>query len=164
MATHALKEKRRKEGAEAERCVRRILSQLSQVEFAVFNDVRAKYGNIDHLVVSRTGAVFLIETKSHRGKITLGEEAIFINGTTPEGDFIGQITRNIQWLREKINKKVGVNPWIVAILVFPNAAVGRPRILKRVNVIGKQSLVPLILRYPPRSPQRQVWNNRDIFE
>lgn len=160
-------ETRRKiRGRHAERQVFRILRELDE-DYAVFNDVEARYGNIDHVVVSRAGAVFMIETKSHRGKVTYDGKQLLLNGKPFEKDFIGQINRNIVWLRERIKKTTDTNVWIVAVLVFTNAIMysekGKPvlrlRPVNRINVINSRYLKPLLKSYSPQQPRPAIWRN-----
>jgi hypothetical protein len=162
----------KKRGRKAELAVRRILRKLPKTRFEVFNDVPARYGNIDHLVISREGAIFLIETKGHRGKVTAAHGKILLNGQPMRRDPVAQVSRNIKWLRSMIREKVGCAAWIVSILVFPNAMIYSPkgkRVLRlqpvhRMNVIGKGCLRKLIEAYILKSPRRMIWNRRaDLF-
>jgi len=59
-------------GAEAEEAVGAILDKLAKQSdrYLVLHDVMAEYGNVDHIVVRKDGVVFMIETKSQRGKVT----------------------------------------------------------------------------------------------
>jgi len=167
------KQRREIRGKYAERQVFRILRELDEDCYAVFNDVEARYGNIDHVVVSRAGAVFLVETKSHRGKVTYDGKQLLLNGRPFEKDFIAQINRNIVWLRERIKEAAGTNVWIVSVLVFTNAIMysekGKPvlrlRPVNRINVINSRYLKPLIKSYSPRQPRPAIWRNcEDLFQ
>lgn len=159
--TEVRKAKRVRRGRAAEKRIQAMLDTLPMTQFKVFNDVPARYGNIDHLVISREGAVFLIETKGHRGKVSIEGERLLINGKPSAKNFIGQVNRNIQWLRNKIQSEIGRKAWIIAILVFVNASVGKRKTLKRVNIIESRDLRRLIERYRVKVPQRLIWNRRD---
>lgn len=158
-------------GAHAEKQVFRILRELGN-DYAVFNGVAARYGDIDHVVIRRDGAVFLIETKSHHGNVTYDGKRLLLNGHTFEKDFIAQINRNIPWLWEKIRLATGVNVWIVAVLVFINGivysdkgkSVLRLRPVKRVNVVTGRSLRSLFASYAPETPRGEVWDNLDVLQ
>ena len=115
--------RQRRQGAEAEAYVRRILYQLPKRQFSIFNDIRAKYGNIDHLVINRHGKIFLIETKSHRGKVTYDGKHLCLNGKPFRKNPIAQVARNIKWLRTTIENTCGPTPWITGIIVFTNASI-----------------------------------------
>lgn len=158
-------------GRLAEAAVRVILDKLPKEKYEVFNDVPVRYGNIDHLVISREGAVFLIETKGHRGRIAIADSKILVNGKPMKRDPIAQVNRNLQWLRKRIREKLGVTVWIVSILVFTNAASistkGHPGLnlqpIHRINVIGKGHLQRLIESYTPKTKRRMIWNRRDAL-
>jgi len=47
-----------------------------------------------------------------------------------------------------------VNPWIVAMLVFPNAQVLIRHSVKRVNVMAAQELPAFIRSYPAAQPSK----------
>lgn len=83
-------------GADAEEKIGDMLEELGE-DFEVIHDIDSAYGNIDHLVISRRGGIFMVETKSHRGTITTTESEILLNGHAPEKDFIAQSLRNSYW-------------------------------------------------------------------
>ena len=126
--------------------VRQELNQLSMNRFLVAHDIKFKYGNIDHLVIRDDGTVFMIETKSHRGVITADGQRLYLNGTPFKKNPICQINQNIRWVRNKLGANFRMNPWIVAIVVFPNGRVGIRRPVKRVNVIEARRLLGFIQR------------------
>jgi len=108
--------------AQAERKVRRALEELPMDRFIVMNDVRIKYGNIDHLVIRDDGKAYIIDTKSHHGRVTFDGNALCLNGRPFKQNYISQMNRNIRWIKEFIGLSPG-QLWFTAILVFPNAAV-----------------------------------------
>ena len=121
-------------GAEAEETVGAILDRLPNL--IMQHDLQGPSGNIDHLVVRNDGAVFLIETKSHRGRITEQNGQLLLNGKLTEKDFIAQVQRNVAWAREHLRARFGVTPWIQAALVFTNAYVPSHCKLREVDVIN----------------------------
>ena len=133
-------------GERAERIVAARLSTLPADKFIVLNDVQAKYGNIDHLVIRSDGAVFLIETKSHVGSVSWNGRQLLLNGQPFRKNYLCQINRNIRWVRGEIKRSDHANPWIVAILVFPLARVRVLRAAKRVIVIGLNKLEAIVRR------------------
>ena len=156
-------------GAQAERKVFRILRELGE-NFAVLNDMDARYGNIDHVVIRKNGTVFLIETKSHRGRVTVRGGQILLDGQPFKRNVIAQINRNIIWLREFINARIGFKPWIVAVVVFRNALVCSPkgqRVLhlgpaNSINVIDVKWLRRTLEQYPSeKETSNPIWNNLD---
>jgi len=124
-----VREKDALRGAEAEVNVGAILNGLP-ADHIVLHDISAQYGNIDHLVFRRDGAIFLIETKSHGG--TIDEKRA--------ESFIPQTHRNIFWLRNLLKARLGCDVWINAAIVFPNARVTVRRTLRGVDFVGHNFL------------------------
>lgn len=133
-------------GVKAEREVGELLAD----GYLVLNDIEYPYGNLDHIVVRPDKTVFLIETKSHRGRITWNGKELLVNGRPFSRNPLSQVNRGIRWVRHMAKRLFGVNPWIVAMLVFPNADMLVPRSLKRVNVIGADNLLEFIQAYSQR--------------
>ena len=136
-------------GLEAEREVSELLTKLLLNGYLVLNDIKFKYGNIDHLVIRDDGRIFLIETKSHRGRVTWNGRQLLLNGRPFCKNYLCQINRSIRWMRQTAKRLFGVNPWIVAVLVFPNAQVLIKRSVKRVNVMNSKGLPAFIKTYKP---------------
>src|SRR3954463_13876606 len=103
-------------------CVIKTLSSLRD-KCLVVHEVAARYGNIEHLVIREDGAVFLIETRLHRGLITQCQGELLVNGGPFETDFIRQTTTNAFVLRDLLADGLGISPFIHAAIVFPNASV-----------------------------------------
>lgn len=137
-------------GLEAEREVGELLTKLLVDGYLVLNDVPFRYGNLDHIVIRPDRTIFLIETKSHRGKVTWNGKQLLINGRPFSRNPLCQVNRSIRWVRHMAKQLCGVNPWIVAVLVFPNADVLIRRSVKRVNVIDADKLLDFIRAYPQK--------------
>lgn len=161
-------------GATAERQVGELLTQLLLDGCLVLNDVLFRYGNLDHVVIrfrpraphgfrlrrgyagQDTGqvrpdiTVFLIETKSHHGRVTWNGKQLLINGRPFSRNPLCQMNRGIRWIRRMAKRLFGVNPWIVAVLVFPNADVLIRSSVKRVNVLNADNLLDFIRAYPQK--------------
>jgi hypothetical protein len=122
-------------GAEAEESVGALLHRLP-AGWVVLHDVRASFGNIDHLVLRADGALFVLETKSHHGRVSEDRGELRLNGKPFEKDFIRQTHANVFWLREFFKGRFGIEPWINAAIVFPNASVAVRRTLRGVDVVS----------------------------
>lgn len=157
-----IKESRRAgRGAQAEEKIGELLAELGP-DFEVLHDVECAYGNIDHLVIASNGAIFMIETKSHRGKVTVQDNVLLVNGRTPEKDFIAQSLRNSFWLRDQIEPFAGKKPWVTAVLVFTNGFVQVRGPVKGVIVTNKKYLLNTIQNAVRRAHALPgVWENRD---
>jgi hypothetical protein len=127
-------------GAEGEEAVGRILECLGD-DHLVLHDVPSPYGNIDHIVISRQGGIYLLETKAHGGRVDVIDGRFLLNQRPPDKDFISQVLRNTYWLRDKVAPTVGEKPWITALLVFTNAFVPRVPPVKGVRILNKRFLL-----------------------
>ena len=127
------------QGARAEEEVASILARFPD-SCIILHDIAARYGNIDHLVLREDGAIFLIETKSHRGKITAESGILSRNGLPFEKDFIRQTTTNVFWLRDILREQFQIKAWVNAAIVFPNAFVAVRSTLYGVDVINTNCL------------------------
>lgn len=132
-------------GAAAEEAIADLLAGLGE-DYLVLHDLWSYYGNIDHLVLSKSGAVFLLETKSHRGKVTVVDGSLLLNGKPPEKNFIAQALRNAYWVREEIQKEIGETVWITPVLVFTQAFVPSISPVKGVMITNQKFLLSVLCR------------------
>ena len=133
-------------GANAEEKIGALLDQLSP-DYLVWHGVKTDGGDIDHLAFRKDGAVFLIETKSHHGKITQQDGQLRRDGQPLEKNFIGQAHRNVYWLKEFLKARSGFEPkWIHAAIVFSNAYVEKHLEIKGVAVMNARFLSEWIRR------------------
>lgn len=148
-------------GADAEEKIGDMLEELGE-DFEVIHDIESAYGNIDHLVISRQGGIFMVETKSHRGTITTTESEILLNGHAPEKDFVAQSLRNSYWVRDEAERIIGQKPWVTAVVVFTNAFVKAGRPVKGVRVTNKKYLLNLLQKPASASATNAlVWEKRE---
>ena len=153
-------EKRAIWGARSEEKIGEILAELSE-DFLVLHDIESPYGNIDHIVISKRNGIFLIETKSHGGQVTVEEGNLLVNGRSPEKDFITQVVNNTYWLKQEISELIGPTPWITPILVFTNAFVVAPKPIKNVKVINKKYLINTLNKLGEKNiANDQIWEQR----
>jgi len=138
-------ERRVAKGAKAEEEIGDILHQLPDA-YAVFHDINSPYGNIDHVVLNKENAIFLLETKSHWGKVTYDGTSLLINEKHPEKNFIKQTFNNVFWLKEELRKQTGLNVYVKAVIVFTNAIVGVTGTIKGISVINKEHLIETLLK------------------
>jgi len=156
-------EKRAVRGAVAEEAIGQMLDSLED-GYLVIHDVRSNYGNIDHVVISETGGLFLIETKSHGGRVEVDGERLLVNGKPPEKDFIGQTLQNTYWLKGEIKKLLGLDVWTTPVLVFTNAFVPFGMKVKGVSIINKRYLSITLTKIRGRnSANNKLWSERDTL-
>lgn len=152
-------------GAKAEERIEDILNGLDVENYAVFHDVPCAYGNIDHIVLSKQNGIFLIETKSHGGRVKIIDTGLLVNGQPLEKDFIAQAVRNTLWLRDQIKRATGIDAWIKPIIVFTNAFVEFGPPIKNVEITNKKFLLNKIQRNQQPSPlNEKLWAARSKVE
>lgn len=153
-------EKRAIRGARSEEKIGEMLDGLPE-GFLVLHDIESPYGNIDHIVISRSNGVFLIETKAHGGKVTVEGDKLLVNRKLPEKDFIAQVLNNSFWLKKELSDLIGPTPWITPILVFTNAFVVSSKPIKNVRIMNKKYLVSALNRQGSKSSSNdQIWEQR----
>jgi Nuclease-related domain len=144
-------------GAKAEEKISGILDKLGD-ECVMVHDVNKGQGNIDHLAFRKDGAVFLIETKSHRGNIAQQDGELRRNGQPLEKNFIRQTHQNVSWLKEFLKARLGFEPqWIHAAIVFSNAYVEKHLEMKGVAVMNAGFLSEWIRRQPGNPKVAAHW-------
>jgi hypothetical protein len=146
-------------GAQAEETVGKLLESLSG-EFLVLHDVKSPFGNIDHVVLSNRGSVFLLETKAHGGRVSTANGEIQVNGHAAEKDFVAQTLKNTYWLRDQLKMFALADPWITPVIVFTNAFVERGTPIKGVTVLNKKFLLEFLERQPQRGSNGRLWERR----
>lgn len=153
-------ERRADRGAAAEELIGELLP--ADDDNFVLHDIDCPYGNIDHVVFSKKGDVFLIETKAHVGRVELVSDGLLINGKQPEKNIIGQTLKNTYWLRDELERITGIRAWITPVIVFTNAFVAWGKPIKGIHVVNKKYL-PGLLQRPGghTSTLNSVWESRE---
>ena len=134
-------------GAKAEERVAEKMSELPE-GFTVFHDLLFPGFNIDHVVVGLSG-IYLIETKSHRGRLTNTGDQLLIDGNPPEKDFIKQTWSQAYQLKDFLKAATGQEVSVKPILCFSAAYVQTRQPVKGVAVINSKFLNELLARQKP---------------
>lgn len=109
-------------GADGEFRVGNALGLLPD-EFNVINDLKTEFGNIDHVVIGRSG-VYVLDTKNWRGTITSDEKGeLLVNGKPTDKPAVKILTGRVMSIKEKVKTLCGLDPYMQGILVFPSARV-----------------------------------------
>ena len=158
------RERHAAQGAKGEDQIARILEKLPG-EWAIFHDIPTGFGDIDHVLISPTKGVFVLETKSHRGRVTLADDGkgLLVNGRAPEKDFVKQCHRNLFWVRDRVQDAIGIEhcePWITTAIVFPNAFVEVRKPIRGVEIINARYLAMFLARCPERRDSEAIWARR----
>lgn len=102
-------------GARGEERVAGILKGLPQ-EYHVFNDFVAGRNHVDHVVVGPAG-VFAVETKCWRGKVTVEDGHILLDGQLPDRSPLAQVLREAAQVKSAL-AEAGWNGYVTPVLTF----------------------------------------------
>ncbi len=152
---------RAQKGAKGEVKAASLLRNLGK-DFRVLHDVVSPFGNIDHVVISKSGVVFAIETKSHNGRVKVENEVILVNGKPAEKNFIAQTLRNVYWLREKIKQVTGSDTYVYGIIVFTNAYVEFTKPVKGIIILNKKFLLEAIQKNSLKNPENEIIRDKVV--
>lgn len=111
------------EGAEGERKTERALAPLKQHGWRIVHDVKARYGNYDHIAVG-PGGVFLLKSKNLQGIVELcggmprlrrrhdPNAAVSLERIRPR-TLMGAAS-----LKKELERRSGQRTWVQAVIVF----------------------------------------------
>ncbi len=102
-------------GARGEERVSRILAEISD-KYHVFNDFVAGRTHVDHVVVGPAG-VFAVETKFWRGRVTIEDGHILVDGRLPSRAPLSQVLREAAKVKAAL-AKAGWDGPVTPVLVF----------------------------------------------
>lgn len=102
-------------GARGEERVSRILSELPE-GYHVFNDYIAKGKHVDHVVAGPAG-VFAVETKCWRGRVTVEEGHILVDGRLPTRAPLAQVLKEAAHVKQAL-ADAGWSGNVTPLLVF----------------------------------------------
>ena len=102
-------------GARGEEKVAEILKSLPDT-YHVFNDFAAGRSHVDHVIVG-PGGVFSVETKFWRGKVTIEDNHILLDGQLPNRPPLKQAIREAVLVRDAL-ASAGWKGQVTPVLVF----------------------------------------------
>jgi hypothetical protein len=138
--------KQAQKGAVAEEKVSEKLTDLP-AEYRYFNGVDFNSFDLDHVVVA-PGGIFLVETKSHGGKITANGDQLLLNGAKPFKNFLNQTLRQTKELEGFLWRLTSKEWTVTPILCFTRAYVEVRRPVNGVNIVRIGYLNKFLLRQP----------------
>lgn len=141
-------------GAIGEEKVDERIAELPE-GYVSFHDLGFSGFNIDHVVVGPTG-VYVVETKSHNGKVTANGDALYLNGRPPEKDFINQTWSQTFHIRNLLKDRTGKDCPVKPVLCFSRAFVSVKGTVKGVTVVNSGYLTTFIAK------QKKVLSSDDI--
>jgi hypothetical protein len=113
------------DGAEGERKTEKTLKRLERRGLRVVHDVKARYGNYDHIAVAPSG-VYLLDSKNLNGAVEVRDGVAYLNRRDdPEADVRFDRIRPRALaaaanLKEDIQLQTGHRVWVQAVVVFWN--------------------------------------------
>ncbi len=110
-------------GARGEEHVSGLLRKIPD-SYHVYNDFKAGGYRVDHVVVGPAG-VFAIETKCWRGKVTVEENHILLDGQLPDRSPTQQASREAQCVKKEL-AKLGYDGPVTPVLTFASDTFATP--------------------------------------
>lgn len=138
----------RMQGASGELGVKMTLRGLDERFRVLGSVVIGNKGDMDFIVVGPTG-VWVIEVKSHKGRIRIENNRLFRDNKPFDKDFIRQVWGATYALKDEMKKRVAMNLHIQPVVVFssPYAKLGVEwNRADDAYVIGIDQLVRLVER------------------
>lgn len=150
-------------GAEGEDYLANILRELPDEEYAVFHNLKKEFGDIDHVVISLRHGLFLIETKAVRGKITLANGHIYLDGSKQEPNPLVQLRNSIDWLKDEYRHQFDLEPWMNCIVAYTRAQVAGGVIRHNHIIVTTADRLKEVLRDYPKNPAlvSRIWDERE---
>ena len=125
-------------GARGEERVSGILKSLP-ASYHVFNDFNAGRAHVDHVVVG-PGGVFAVETKFWKGKVTIEDGHVLLDGQLPDRSPINQVLREASLVKDALSR-AGWMGSVTPVLAFASDTFDAHRAtLKSVIVINSCEL------------------------
>lgn len=143
-------------GARGERVVAEALRELESRDFQVLHDLSNGKGNIDHIVIARTG-VFVIETKAHEGTVQYIDGELRHKNYKFKRDPLKQVRRQAVCVAKNLEPITGKRIFVNSILCFVNAWVdGSALAVENVIVTRPQFLCKIVTRGKAKFSQTEV--------
>jgi len=109
------------DGAVGEQWTGRTLRELEPQGWRIFHDLKASYGNIDHVVVG-PGGVFLLDSKRWRGSVTVeGDSAIVCRIEDPDLHSRFTSPAHVKGLAREVHEAIRASTratvWVTPVIV-----------------------------------------------
>jgi hypothetical protein len=142
-------------GAYGEEKVERELKTLPE-SYNTFHDLVFNGFNIDHVVIG-PGGIFLIETKSHRGRVDAQGDTLLLNGSPPQKDFLKQTWAQTFQLKDFLKKHTSKEWYVKPVLCFTQAYVNIRQPIKGIDVVNVGYLAKYLARqrHPLKTEEKE---------
>lgn len=115
-------------------------------------------GGLDHVVISKDHGLFVIESGPEVGHVTVEDGRLFINGQpAPAERVIRRVLHHAVWFRRELQRKTGLDEWVMPMLVFPGACIRRSLPIQDVRIVNRRYLVRTILGQRATPGAAEVW-------
>jgi hypothetical protein len=91
--------------------------------YDVYHAVETSEGDLEHLVVSYDRGVFLIESRSAPGRITVQGDRLYLDHQLADPNLVEATMRRASWLRNVLSERTGVTVPVTPVVVFTAAVV-----------------------------------------
>lgn len=143
-----------KRARQAELEVQKILANLDERQYAVFNGLYRGYGDIDHVVIGPTGA-FVVETKSSRGDVSLDNLGrLVIDGVDhPRKNYRRQAIQEAWQVKDFLSEHGVEGVFVQPLLALPRANVpdglcfGTPGTAGFTPILGPKGILQYIYQH-----------------
>jgi hypothetical protein len=123
------------QGADGERATADVLRALEREGWRVRHDVQTRYGNLDHVVESPAGTVFLLESKNLGGALALEDGVLTQRFEDGHAQRLGWVASRVRGQAAALAGARGANgsrPWVQGVVVLWGDFGRRPVELDRV--------------------------------
>ena len=154
-----------KRGFEGELAVTRLLKSGLSDKFYLINDIKikevdGKIRNIDHVVLSPR-AIFVIETKNWKGKLTANEDHWYTNMGNPTR----QVKKNATHVKnfiESLKYFANMRIWVEPIIVFSNPDIDLHLWNMTVEVKKLNELLGYLLTFKGKNNYSSDFSNEEL--
>jgi hypothetical protein len=98
-------------------------------------------------------------TPQAREQHNLVRECTLAGDSHEAGDFIKQALNNTYWLKEELDRITGENTWVNTIIVFANAFVPKPYVVKNVLIINQRFLTEHLSKIDRKPTKANLWSH-----
>jgi hypothetical protein len=121
-----------------------VLDCLPAAQFQVFHGVACPLGPIEHIVLTRSGAMVIIATKTHQGKFTFTDKKGHQSAEALEMEFIRPTLKHVLWLEDLVKRQTHEEVVVSGVICFTQGLVELRQPSKNIRVTTTQKLVQVV--------------------
>ena len=132
--------------------------------YEVLSNVAGPFGKIDHLVLSKSGKLFVIHGRLRHCKVDLAGGELVEDGKPLKKEVMEGFQHNVDWVSEQVTSVTGAKPSITPLVVYPNARITFTHSVQGVTLINQRYLSDFIQAAQTNSRQEPpVWVKKDAL-